>query len=130
MKKFTQYLMLMMLMLVPLSLTSCSDKNDDGPSDYASEIAGVYSGKLTSGTWEKSPYVVSIYRVSSTVVSVDADFLENNMEKFSIEYSNGTYSLSSSTHSNITFIVQGNTLSISFLNGNNTITQFTGYRDR
>ena len=122
--------MLMMLMLAPLSLASCSDdKNDNEPSDYAAEIAGVYSGKLTSGTWEEDPYVVSVYRVSSTIVSVDADFLDG-MEKFSVTYSNGTYRLTSSSYSNISFIVQGKTLSVSFVNKNGTMTSFTGNRDR
>ena len=44
MKKFTQYLMLMLLMLAPLSLASCSDDKDKAEPATASLV----------GTWEQT----------------------------------------------------------------------------
>lgn len=123
----------MLLMMVALSvcMVSCgSDDDEDVIADYAGQVSGVYTGKLTlDNTVIEDAYVVTIDKISSSVVKVSAEFYSGGSANYNVTYSNGQYLFQSESSSGITISVTGKSVTISFLNKNGTMTTFNGKRD-
>ena len=110
MKQFRILSMLMIVLISSLSFVSCGDDDDETSGDFSASIAGVYTGKLKVGTnVTADAYVVTVTKVSSSVVKVTADFYTDN----------------GSENYNVT----GKAMTISFLNNAGSMTTFTGTRD-
>ena len=107
--------MLMIVLISSLSFVSCGDDDDETSGDFSASIAGVYTGKLKVGTnVTADAYVVTVTKVSSSVVKVTADFYTDN---------------GSESSSGINITVTGKAMTISFLNNAGSMTTFTGTRD-
>lgn len=119
------------LFAINLAFTSCSSKEDvEEISDYATQVQGVYTGKLyVDNTVIEDPYYITIARISSTVVTVAAEFYDDGMENYNVEYSNDQYYLKSDTSSGITITINGKNITINFLNDAGTMTSFYGKKD-
>ena len=93
--------------------------------------AGVYTGKLKVGTnVTADAYVVTVTKVSSSVVKVTADFYtDNGSENYNVTKEGNQYILSSESSSGINITVTGKAMTISFLNNAGSMTTFTGTRD-
>ena len=126
MKQFRILSMLMIVLITSLSFVSCGD--DD---DFSASIAGVYTGKLKVGTnVTADAYVVTVTKVSSSVVKVTADFYtDNGSENYNVTKEGNQYILSSESSSGINITVTGKAMTISFLNNAGSMTTFTGTRD-
>lgn len=126
MKKINYLSLLFSVIILSFSAISCSKDN----GDYASAVSGIYTGKLSvNNTVIEDAYVVSVNRISSTVVSVSAKFYPEGSENYNVEYSNGQYLFKSETSNNITINVIGKNMTISYLNVSGYITTFNGQRD-
>lgn len=126
-----KYLSMILAMLtMSVFMVSCgNDDDDESKDDLSNAVAGVYSGKLTvNSTVTADAYIVTISKISSTIVSIEADFLSSKTN-FNVEKESGQYSLTSKTVSGITISVTGKTISISFLNKAGTMTTYIGTRD-
>lgn len=113
-------------------MVSCSNDDDKDPAnqDYAEQVSGVYTGQLSvNNTVIQDAYVVRVNRISSTVVQVSANFFEDGFENYNVSYENGQYILSSASSYNITIVILGQNMTISFLNGNGSMTTFNGSKD-
>lgn len=121
------------------TFTSCNKDEDKenslytdsivGNADAGTYVSGTYTGKLVSGGEViRDAYVVTITRISSSMVKVNAD-LFNGSVNFNVSSSNGQYILSNSEYSQVNISIQGKSLTITFLNIYGTITTFTGYKD-
>ena len=99
--------------------------------DFSASIAGVYTGKLKVGTnVTADAYVVTVTKVSSSVVKVTADFYtDNGSENYNVTKEGNQYILSSESSSGINITVTGKAMTISFLNNAGSMTTFTGTRD-
>lgn len=119
------------LLATNIAFTSCSSKEEvEEISDYATQVQGVYTGKLyVDNTVIEDPYYITIARISSTVVTVAAEFYDDGMENYNVEYSNGQYYLRSDTSSGITITINGKNITINFLNNAGTMTSFYGKKD-
>ena len=126
MKQFRILSMLMIVLISSLSFVSCGDDDDE-----TSSIAGVYTGKLKVGTnVTADAYVVTVTKVSSSVVKVTADFYtDNGSENYNVTKEGNQYILSSESSSGINITVTGKAMTISFLNNAGSMTTFTGTRD-
>ena len=125
--KTMKYLsMLLIMVAMSVCATSCGDDDDPASeSDYASAVAGIYTGKLTvNNTVVEDAYVVTVSKVSSTVARVDADFYNDGGQNYNIKKEGGQY-----LFTNITITVTGKIIAINFLNNNGSITTFSGNRD-
>ena len=124
MKQFRILSMLMIVLISSLSFVSCGDDDDETSGDFSASIAGVYTGKLKVGTnVTADAYVVTVTKVSSSVVKVTADFYTDNGSE------GNQYILSSESSSGINITVTGKAMTISFLNNAGSMTTFTGTRD-
>ena len=124
--------MLLITLAMSICMVSCSDDDDKDPAnqDYAEQGSGVYTGQLSvNNTVIQDAYVVRVSRISSTVVQVSAEFFEDGHENYNVSYENGQYILSSASSYNITIVVLGHNMTISFLNGNGSMTTFNGTKD-
>lgn len=130
MKTLRNLMVLFVMVSISTAFVGCSSDDDETPSDYASKVAGVYTGKLTvNGTIVEDAYVVAITKISSTVVSVSAEFYNEGIRNYNVNYSNGQYLLTSETSTNINISITGKSMTISFLNNNGSITNFNGTKD-
>ena len=128
MKQFRILSMLMIVLISSLSFVSCGDDDDETSGDFSASIAGVYTGKLKVGTADA--YVVTVTKVSSSVVKVTADFYtDNGSENYNVTKEGNQYILSSESSSGINITVTGKAMTISFLNNAGSMTTFTGTRD-
>lgn len=130
MKKILEIrIMLLLAVLVSaFAFSSCGGDDDEPEQDYGSKIAGQYAGKLESNnTVLADAYVVSITRVSNTVVTVHADFLSKS-ENFNVTLSNGIYYLKNETAGYINLSVRGDNLSASYTNKYGSLVTFEGKR--
>ena len=120
--------MLMIVLISSLSFVSCGDDDDE---TSGASIAGVYTGKLKVGTnVTADAYVVTVTKVSSSVVKVTADFYtDNGSENYNVTKEGNQYILSSESSSGINITVTGKAMTISFLNNAGSMTTFTGTRD-
>ena len=106
MKQFRILSMLMIVLISSLSFVSCG----------------------TNGTADA--YVVTVTKVSSSVVKVTADFYtDNGSENYNVTKEGNQYILSSESSSGINITVTGKAMTISFLNNAGSMTTFTGTRD-
>mgnify|MGYP003368691803 CR=1 FL=1 len=122
MKQFRILSMLMIVLISSLSFVSCGDDDDETSGDFSASIAGVYTGKLKVGTnVTADAYVVTVTKVSSSVVKVTADFYTDNGSE--------NYILSSESSSGINITVTGKAMTISFLNNAGSMATFAGTRD-
>lgn len=133
MKQMRFWAMLIAFIGMGMTFTSCSDdeKDDDlyNSSDYGAAVAGVYAGKLTSGGYViDDAYIVTITRISNTVVKMNADFFDNSVN-FNVSYANGIYNLTNADYSDENITVLNKTLSIVFRNAAGSNTMFNGVRD-
>ena len=120
---------LLLALATILPIASCKKDNTE-TSDYATAVSGVYTGKLLYGTETvKDAYVVTLSRISSTVVSMSADFLDGDVTNFNVTKSGNTYSLSSESVYNITTTVSGKQLNISYLTTGGYMFSFSGTKD-
>ena len=127
--KVFKYLIAIATMVMCCAFTACNDDSEDS-TDFASAVKGVYTGKLTVDNYVvEDAYVVYVSKISSTVVTVQADFYEDGSENYNVLSVNGQYVFQSETASNIHITVTGKNMNINFLNGAGTITNFTGVRD-
>ena len=126
-----QFRILSMLMIVLISFVSCGFVFDESCGDFSASIAGVYTGKLKVGTnVTADAYVVTVTKVSSSVVKVTADFYtDNGSENYNVTKEGNQYILSSESSSGINITVTGKAMTISFLNNAGSMTTFTGTRD-
>lgn len=131
MKQFRILSMLMIVLISSLSFVSCGDDDDETSGDFSASIAGVYTGKLKVGTnVTADAYVVTVTKVSSSVVKVTADFYTHNgSENYNVTKEGNQYILSSESSSGINITVTGKAMTISFLNNAGSMTTFTGTRD-
>ena len=109
------------LLATNIAFTSCSSKEEvEEISDYATQVQGVYTGKLyVDNTVIEDPYYITIARIS----------YDDGMENYNVEYSNGQYYLRSDTSSGITITINGKNITINFLNNAGTMTSFYGKKD-
>ena len=132
--KKVKFLGLMLAMLVAsMSFVGCSDDKDDEILDFASQVAGVYTGKLkVDSRVIEDAYVVTVTKISSTVVKVTANFYSsstNNSENFNVEKTGSLYIFTSASSSGQSISVTGKEITISFINGLGGMTTFTGTKD-
>jgi len=128
-KKLMMSLMTLMLVFAMPACDSDSDK-DEPEEDYAKNIAGTYTGQLTTGGYViEDVYVVTISKISNKAVSVSAKLFSDSYANFNVSYKNGVYPLESSNQSNMTATIQQKSLTISYLNQAGTMTTFSGSRD-
>ena len=127
--KFIGFLMMMLAM--SLSFVSCGgDDEKENVTDNAGAVAGIYTGKLKVGSSiVEDAYVVTITRISSTVVKVTADFYNGGNANYNVSKEGAQYIFSSESSSGINISVTGKAITMSFLNQGNTMTTFTGSRD-
>ncbi|MBR2006808.1 MAG: type IV secretion protein Rhs [Alistipes sp.] len=130
MNRFKFLLTLAFAVISCVSFVSCSDDDDDNLNqDMASQVAGVYTGKLTvNDEVIEDAYVVTVTRISSSVVSVSAKFL-NESENYNIVYENGQYKFKSATINNINIVVTGKNINVSYLTNGGWMANFFGTRD-
>ena len=118
-----------MVLAMNVCMVSCGD-DDESNTDYASQVAGVYTGKLTvDNTVIQDAYVVNVDKISSTVVKVSAAFYPNGSENYNVTNSNGQFLFTSDSSSDINISVTGKSMTVSFLNKNMKMTIFNGKRD-
>lgn len=130
MKQFRILSMLMIVLISSLSFVSCGDDDDETSGDFSASIAGVYTGKLKVGTnVTADAYVVTVTKISSSVVKVTADFYTNGSKNYNVTKEGNQYILSSESSSGINITVTGKAMTISFLNNAGSMTTFTGTRD-
>ena len=128
--KTVKYLSMMLFMVVASVCFSACGDDDESPSDLAEAVSGVYTGKLTvNNSTVEDAYVVSVSKISSTVVHVTAEFFEDGGENYNIRQDGSQYIFSSESSSNITISVTGKSMSVNFLNKNGSITTFIGTKD-
>lgn len=121
--------LLLAMVAMSMCMVSCGD-DDSAASDYAAQVAGVYTGQLTTnGTVVEDAYVVNVAKISSTVVQVSANFFSTGSENYNVSYVNGQYEFTSESSVNITIRVNGKTMNISYLTNGGYIMNFTGTRD-
>lgn len=119
-----------MTLVMSVCMVSCGDDDDDSDADLSGQVAGVYTGKLTvDNTVIKDAYVVTVTKISSTVVKVSADFYNEGSENYNVVNSNGQYLFTSDSSSGINITVTGKSMTASFLNQNNNMTVFNGKKD-
>lgn len=115
-----------------LPLVSCGDDwgaPDSNPSDLSGHVAGVYTGQLKYGTEVvEDAYVVTITRLSSSVVSMDAKFLDTEYN-FNVTKEGNVYTLSSATVYNITTTVSDKQMTLNYLTKGGYMYTFLGTRD-
>lgn len=129
MNRFKFLLTLAFAVISCVSFVSCSDDDDNLNQDMASQVAGVYTGKLTiNDEVIEDAYVVTVTRINSTVVSVSAKFL-NESENYNIVYENGQYKFKSATINNINIVVTGKNINVSYLTNGGWMANFFGTRD-
>ena len=130
MNRFKFLLTLAFAVISCVSFVSCSKDDDDNLNqDMASQVAGVYTGKLTVNEEViADAYVVTVTRISSSVVSVSAKFL-NESENYNIVYENGQYKFKSETINNINIVVTGKNINVSYLTNGGWMANFFGTRD-
>lgn len=130
MNRFKFLLTLAFAVISCVSFVSCSDDDDDNLNqDMASQVAGVYTGKLTiNDEVIEDAYVVTVTRINSSVVSVSAKFL-NESENYNIVYENGQYKFKSATINNINIVVTGKNINVSYLTNGGWMANFFGTRD-
>lgn len=126
MKRFVAFV----LGLATLLVTSVAcHKTDDVSGDYASIVSGVYTGKLQYGVETiRDAYVVTIGKVSNTVVTMTADFLQGSAN-FNVVKNGSTYSLVSETVWDINTTISGKDIVISYQTTGNYFFTFTGRKD-
>lgn len=130
MNRFKFLLTLAFAVISCVSFVSCSDDDDDNLNqDMASQVAGVYTGQLTVNEEViADAYVVTVTRISSSVVSVSAKFLDED-ENYNIVYENGQYKFKSATINNINIVVTGKNINVSYLTLGGWMANFFGTRD-
>ncbi len=122
---------MVVMLLSAMSFVSCgSDDPEDEPVvDYASKVAGKYSGQLKYGDEiVEDVYVVSIEKLTSNTVSMEANFLDEKIN-FSIEKSGSQYLLKNSNHVSITSVVSGKSLTINYLTVGGYMFTYIGVKD-
>ncbi len=132
MEKIKSVFFMLFVLMGTVSLSSSCDNGSDSSdeNDLASKIAGNYVGKLSSGGKViEDAYVVSVIRISNTTVSVSAAFQNPSSQNYNVEYTSGQYKLVNSMKANMTYIITGKHLNVSFVNRNNSMTTFDGDRD-
>lgn len=129
--KTMKYLsMLLMLLVFSIGMVSCSNDDNEPTGDYASEVAGIYTGKLSvNNTVIEDAYVVRVDKISSKVVRVNAEFYQDGYENYNVSYVNGQYVFESETSVNITISVIGKAMNLSYLSVGGNINTFRGTRD-
>lgn len=130
MKIFKYLIAMVAMMMCVCTFTSCGHK-EDVPTDCASAVKGVYTGKLTiDNVVIEDAYVVYVSKISSTVVNVQADFYgDDDSENFNVVYENGQYLFLSETSANINITVTGKNMNLNYLNTGGYIVHFSGVRD-
>lgn len=122
----------MFVVLSSFAFTGCSDDDDDAVSaDYASAISGTYTGKLlVANETAEDAFPIRLSRVSNTVCTAHCDIISwLNGTNFNISLINGQYVLENATEGNMTFIVTGKTMLLTFSNTYGAQVSFTGVRD-
>lgn len=117
------------LAIALVSFNSCNKSDSPESKDYGTAVSGTYTGKLTAGTVVvEDAYVVYIKRISSTVVSMTADFLDGSAN-FNVEKSGDNFILSSETVYNITTTVANKSLYVTYKSQSGNLISFTGQKD-
>lgn len=130
------YVLLLMVATAMMSVSFSSCSQDDPEPEptpepeyisLADQAAGVYVGQLKTGnTLLSDAYAVTVKKLNSSSVKVEADFLGSG-ENFTLSKgNNGQINFSNATHNTITMYVVGTTLSVSFVNGAGSMTTFVG----
>ena len=130
-KKYLNFVIVCLIAISCIGFVACGDDDDETSGDFSASIAGVYTGKLKVGTnVTADAYVVTVTKVSSSVVKVTADFYtDNGSENYNVTKEGNQYILSSESSSGINITVTGKAMTISFLNNAGSMTTFTGTRD-
>lgn len=130
MKKLNYLFMLLTLFFSVGAMTSCSDDDDEPQLDAADAVAGKYSGRLTYGTTlVEDAYVVEIHKETSSIVSVDADFMGDNDARYTVSKTGNTYTIQNELDPNISITVYGNSLTLTYLTVGGRMYSFTGVKD-
>ena len=131
MKILKRLLLICMLVSICPIFTACNKDKEEEIVDYASQIAGIYTGKLMyNNTVIEDVYVVTVVKVSASVVNVSAKFFgDDGSANFSIRNNNGQFILDNETEYNINITVMGKNMTISYLNTNNYMINYNGSRD-
>ena len=133
--------MMLFMVIASVCMSSCSD-DDDTPTDFAEAVSGVYTGKLSvNNSVIEDAYIVTIRKISSTVVHVaakfyipsDEDKTDENANKYgenyNITYEGGQYLFKSESSQNINITVTGKSISISYMNNAGSMTTYIGMKD-
>lgn len=110
---------------------SCDKEEGQSSTDFGRAVAGVYTGKLLYGTEIiEDAYVVRLNRVSSTVVTMYADFFGDDLSaNFNISKDGNVYSLYSATVYNMTTTVSGKQMTLNYLTTGGNMYTFSGAKD-
>ena len=128
MKKYIKLFTMLLFAVTSLAATSCSD-SDEGNIDLASQVAGVYTGKLMiNNAVVEDAYAVYINKVSTTVVSFSAPFMTGSTN-FNVVQSGPQLLLKSETEYNINITITGKSIVISYLSQSGSIVNYNGTRD-
>lgn len=126
MKSLKYLSLLFAVMIASFSTISCSKNN----TDPASVVEGKYAGKLlVDNELVDDTYVVSVERVSSTVVTISAKLFPDGSDNYNVEYSNGKFLFKSSTSKDMNISVTGKNMMICFYSSSDRLTIFDGRRD-
>ena len=131
MKKITFLILALVSAAFLVLTTGCEKAEGQGSTDYGRTVAGVYTGKLLYGTEIiEDAYVVRLNRVSSTVVTMYADFFGDDLcANFNISREGNVYSLYSATVYNMTTTVSGKQITINYLTTGGNMYTFSGAKD-
>lgn len=133
MKTIKYFSTLIMLIFISVSIVSCGkdEENNDPSISTADAVAGVYTGQLSyNGEIVEDAYVVTVTKISSSVVHLNANFYGNSGgENFNVVYSNGQYIISSATAYNITITITGKIMTLSYLTQGGLLYDFRGSKD-
>lgn len=129
MKKYIKLFTMLLFAVTSLAATSCSD-SDEGNIDLASQVAGVYTGKLMiNNAVVEDAYAVYINKVSTTVVAFSAPFMSSGSTNFNVVQSGPQLLLKSETEYNINITITGKSIVISYLSQSGSIVNYNGTRD-
>lgn len=128
-----RFVALFLALATAMTVLSCEVVNPDPEpvinDDYGTIVSGVYTGKLHYGTETiEDAYVVRISRVSKTVVTMTAEFLDGSAN-FNVTKTGETYTLSSETVYNINTTIAGKQIHISYLTTGGYMFTFSGVKD-
>jgi hypothetical protein len=141
MKKLKFLRFVLVALMASVSLVGCIKEEDDDDyeprteppvvQDAGTAVSGVYTGQLkVNSEIIADAYVVTVTRISSSVVNVKAKFYsEVEGENYNVRLEGTQYIFESASSTGISISVSGRAMTLSFLNNAQSMTVFTGSKD-